>query len=151
MVTFYVKNTGSTHSSIFCSINYNGVGRFVVKVPNSKINVKEWKDGWIKTGKGKQENSQTETYLNSYKSKVENFYTEFVTVKNVLPNKEDFINYLNSNKELKDFFPKKTVIKIVPIIKKIIENRKNGIELKKGRFFSESTIKQYNSFLVMLE
>jgi len=151
MVTFYVKNTGNTQSSIFCSINYTGVGRVVIKVPNSKINVKEWKDGWIKTGRGKQENSQTETYLNGFKSKVENFYTEFVAVKKVLPKKEDFINYLNSNKELKDYFPKTTVIKVVPIIKKIIENRKSGKELNKGRLYSAATIKQYNSFLVRLE
>jgi site-specific recombinase XerD len=56
------------------------------------------------------------------------------------------LNYLNSDKDLNDYFPKSYVFEILPIFNQIIENRRNGIELNKGKCFSEGIIKQYDSF-----
>lgn len=151
MVSFYVKNKQDKEGSIFCSINYQGIGRFIIKVPNIKVHPKDWEKGWIKTGRGKQKNSGIESYLLEYKTNINNFYTEYTRVKKKMPKKDDFLKYLKSDLDMEKFFPPKKVIPVLELFKEIVDHRQKGIELNRGKFFSEGTVKGYKSFIKRFE
>ena len=77
-VSYYIrKSSDGKTGSINVSVNYYGVDRFTYALPIDKIPLKDWENGWIKTGKGKQWNSTIEGELYTLKKRLNQFYLEF--------------------------------------------------------------------------
>ena len=149
-VSFYpIKNKKS--SSIYSSINYEGIKRFVYKLPNSKIDIKDWGKGELKKGKGLLNNS----FLKNLKNEMEDFtrnsdlfLKEFIRINKRLPTKFDFYDFYKSMKPSDDYFNTNKIFLILPIFEDIVESRKSGKLLKKGGIrYDLGTIKTYKNTL----
>jgi len=150
-VTYYIKSKTKKKSPIGASINFKGVKRFVVTVPEEKISPSDWNEGRVILGRGKQENHRIQKALDRFKEKIECFQKEYFERNSINPTKEEFFQYLKSNKELKDFFKPKSFITILPLFIDILEKRKNGEILNAGKMWNERTLYAYGTVIKSLE
>ena len=146
-VTFFIKSKTKEKSSIGVSINYDGMERIVLTLPNLQVSPKEWDNGGMKLTRGKQENSYIQSDLNEFQNKVDRFYREFRRVNESNPTKEDIVTYLKSDSKLEDYFKPKNTILMIPMIWKTIKERMNGEELNNGKRFERGTIDNYESLI----
>jgi site-specific recombinase XerD len=146
-VTFFIKSKTKEKSSIGVSINYDGMERIVLTLPNLQVSPKEWDNGGMKLTRGKQENSYIQSDLNEFQNKVDRFYREFRRVNESNPTKEDIVTYLKSDSKLEDYFKPKNTILMIPMIWKTIKERMNGEELNNGKRFERGTIDNYESMI----
>jgi site-specific recombinase XerD len=146
-VTFFIKSKTKEKSSIGVSINYDGMERIVLTLPNLQVSPKEWENGGMKLTRGKQENSYIQSDLNEFQNKVDRFYREFRRVNESNPTKEDIVTYLKSDSKLEDYFKPKNTILMIPMIWKTIKERMNGEELNNGKRFERGTIDNYESLI----
>jgi integrase len=144
-LSYFIKPAkNARETSIYASFNYNGVNRFSKALPGLKINIKEWNNGWIKTGKGKQVNSYIENELLAFKCRIDQFYQSYVRFNKNYPTRKDFISILNSNIDVSDWFQnKQQIFEIIPLFYQIIEKREKGEILFRGKMYSKETIKNY--------
>lgn len=147
MVSFYLRDKNCESTSIGCSVNYPGQKRIWFSVNNTKIHPKEWAGGRMMTGRGKTENGRVQDRLNELKKNISNFYEDYFDSYKTYPNKKVLFDYLKSNKSIKDFLPKIEKVKCVDFFQSIIDRRKFGKELTKGKRFSTATITHYASFI----
>ena len=70
-VTFFIKSKTKERSSVGVSINFDGMDRIVLTIPDLKISPCDWENGRMITGRGKQLNYQIQRDLDSFKDKVE--------------------------------------------------------------------------------
>ena len=125
-VTFFIKSKTKERSSVGVSINFDGMDRIVLTLPNLQVSPNEWENGGMITGRGKQTNYQIQRDLDSFKDKVELFFKEFNHVNGSKPDKNNILQYLKSNKKLADYLTPNSIKLILPIIHEIIEKRKSG-------------------------
>jgi integrase len=151
MVSFYIKDRKKEKSTIRCSVQPSGLKRYHFTVPNSTIYVKEWDEGRMKTGKGKQENSYIQNDLNRIKGTIEKFYSEYYSLHKRYPTEMAFKAFVRTNKSVGEYFTLNKKVKLVEYIKGIKEQRENGRELVNGKKFSYQTISCYNSLILALE
>lgn len=150
-VTYYTKRKKGDMASIYASINFPSIKRFSFPMPLSDINLKDWSKGWIKTGRGKQMNSYLEQDLLDFKFRVENFYKEFIKVKQKAPSQNEIMSFFKSNSNLNDYFNKHQVYSLIPHFKEIVRRRRAGEELHSGKLYEEDTLKNYDSAIARLE
>jgi site-specific recombinase XerD len=150
-VSFFSKPTKSDKLSIYCSVHFKNVSRFHFAVPNMRISKADWSNGRVKTGRGKQQNSHQQAKLDEIRKVLEAFNTEYASNYYRSPRREDFLNFLDSQKTIQDFFNTSKVFQIVPLIEKIIDERNAGIDLNNGKSFAENTLKSYVTFLNTLK
>jgi site-specific recombinase XerD len=146
-VTFFIKSKTKEKSSIGVSINYDGMERIVLTLPNLQVSPKEWDNGGMKLTRGKQENSYIQSDLNEFQNKVDRFYREFRRVNESNPTKEDIVTYLKSDTKLEDYFKPKNTTLMIPMIWKTIKERMSGEELNNGKRFERGTIDNYESLI----
>jgi site-specific recombinase XerD len=147
MVTFYIRNKLQVKTSIGCSVLYPGQKRFWFSIKGIKISPTDWAGGKMITGRGKVDNGRVQDQLNLLRIKIATFYDEYLNSYNTYPKKEMLFEYLDSNKQVKDFLPKTERIKAEVFFTALIDKRKNGMELTKGKRYSAATITHYNSML----
>ncbi|MEY2921801.1 MAG: hypothetical protein RL108_414 [Bacteroidota bacterium] len=146
-VTFFIKSKTKEKSSIGVSINYDGMERIVLTLPNLQVSPKEWDNGGMKLTRGKQENSYIQSDLNEFQNKADRFYREFRRVNESNPTKEDIVTYLKSDTKLEDYFKPKNTTLMIPMIWKTIKERMSGEELNNGKRFERGTIDNYESLI----
>lgn len=151
MVSFYLRDKTCELTSIGCSVNYPGQKRIWFSVKNTKIHPKEWAGGRMMTGRGKIENGRVQDRLNELKKNITDFYEDYFDYYKTYPNKKVLFEYMKSNKLIKDFLPKIEKVKSLDFFNSIVDRRKSGRELTKGKRFSPSTITHYNSFIKSIE
>jgi site-specific recombinase XerD len=147
MVSFYLRDKTCKSTSIGCSVNYPGQKRIWFSVKNTKIHPKEWEGGRMFTGRGKTENRRVQDRLNNLKKNITDFYEDYFDSYNSYPNKKVLFEYLKSNKSTKEFLPKIEKVKAVDFFQSILDKRKSGRELTRGKRFSSETITHYSSFV----
>lgn len=150
-VTFFIKTKTKEKSSIGVSINYDGMERIVLTLPNLQVSPKEWDNGGMKLTRGKHENSYIQSDLNEFQNKVDRFYREFRRVNESNPTKEDIVTYLKSDTKLEDYFKPKNTTLMIPMIWKTIKERETGVELNNGKKFERGTIDNYESMIRAFE
>jgi site-specific recombinase XerD len=146
-VTFFIKSKTKEKSSIGVSINFDGMERIVLTLPNLQVSPKEWDNGGMKLTRGKQENSYIQSDLNEFQNKVDRFYREFRRVNESNPTKDDIVTYLKSDTKLEDYFKPKNTVLMIPMIWKTIKEREIGVELNNGKRFERGTIDNYESLI----
>jgi|GEM_PF-3276864 len=146
-VTFFIKSKTKEKSSVGVSINFDGMDRIVLTLPNLQVSPKEWENGGMKLTRGKQENSYIQSDLNEFQNKVDRFYREFRRINESNPTKDDIVTYLKSDTKLEDYFKPKNTILMIPMIWKTIKERMNGEELNNGKRFERGTIDNYESLI----
>ena len=152
MVSYFIKPRPKNNlTSIYCSVNFHGVKRFTFRLTNITINKRDWKNGRMTTGRGKQEIGRIQSILDNLCNQIEEFFKEHLKVYRRKPTREEILKYIHSEKKLEDYIQPKTVADIIPEIEKVIEGRKTGFDLYKGRRFSENTIKSYGTFLASIQ
>jgi site-specific recombinase XerD len=147
MVSFYLRDKLCESTSIGCSVNYPGQNRIWFSVKNTKIHPKEWAGGRMMTGRGKTENGRVQDRLNELKKNINNFYEDYYDSYRTYPTRKVFFDWMKSNQSIKDFLPKIEKIKSLDFFQSILDRRKFGRELTKGKRFSTETITHYNSFI----
>ena len=147
MVSFYLRKKNVESTSIGCSITCEGQKRVWFSVKNTKIHPKDWAGGRMITGKGKTENGRVQDRLNDLKKSITNFYEDYFDSYKSYPTKKVLFEYLKSNKSVKEFLPKVEKIRCEDFFQSIVDRRKCGKELTKGKRFSTETITHYNSFI----
>lgn len=151
-VTFFIKSKTKERSSVGVSINFDGMDRIVLTIPDLKISPCDWENGRMITGRGKQTNYQIQRDLDSFKDKVELFFKEFNHVNGSKPDKNNFLKYLKSNKKLADYLTPTSIKLILPIIHEIIEKRKSGELLNGGKYWNVKTLQaQTTTYRSLLE
>lgn len=139
------------NGTINVSVNYYGTDRFTFALPLGKIPLKEWDNGWIKTGKGKQWNSTIDGELYSFKTKLDQFNLEYQKEHKTYPTKDEFLKFIDSKLDASEYFEKKKeVFDLIPIIESIIQRRIDGTELNKGKMFAEGTLKNHVGLVTRL-
>lgn len=147
MVSFYPNDKKRKATSIKCSVQPTNMGRIIFTVSNSFIDPKEWARGRLKTGKGKHDNGRLQDRLDNLKRLIQDFYEIYFDNHKKYPTKVIFINFLKSNKSVKDYFQKNDKAVIVDLFNRIITRRTNGQELTKGHRFSSQSLSLFNSTL----
>jgi site-specific recombinase XerD len=150
-VTFFIKSKTKERSSVGVSINFDGMDRIVLTLPNLQVNTKEWENGGMKLTRGKQENSFIQNDLNEFQNKVDRFYREFRRVNESNPTKVDIVTYLKSDVKLEDYFKPKNITLMIPMIWKTIKERETGAELNNGKKFQRGSIDNYESMIRAFE
>ena len=152
-VSYYIrKSSDGKTGSINVSVNYYGVDRFTYALPIDKIPLKDWENGWIKTGKGKQWNSTIEGELYTLKTRLNQFYLEFQKEHKTYPTKDDIVKFLESKLDASEYFEKKKeVFDLIPIIESIIQRRIDGYELNDGEMYRTGTLKNHAGLVSRLE
>lgn len=151
-VSFYIKPSQKKPTvSVHCSVKFNGVERFVFRIPDLTVNKKDWGKGRMKSGRGVNNSSTVQRLLDKIKNNIEEFQREFWIQKNRRPDKEEIKKYITSNVELKDYFPTKKVSDILVLIEKIIDDRESGKLLNQGKLFKPYTIRNYKTHLNKLK
>ena len=151
MVTFHVRDKNAKTCSIRCSVQLKGQKRFCFTVADSKIEVKEWGRGKMKTGKGKQANSQVQNRLNRLRELTETFEKEYFDKFHVSPTQEIYLDFLRSEMTNEEFFKRPDKTKILDLVERITQRRESGKELHKGQEFSYATIESYKSLILSLK
>lgn len=146
-VTFFIKSKTKKKTSVGVSINYDGMERIVLTLPNLQVSPNEWENGGMKLTRGKQENSYIQNDLNEFQNKVDRFYREFRRVNESNPTKQDIVTYLKSDVKLEDYFKPKNTTLIIPMIWKTIKERETGLELNNGKKFQRGSIDNYESMI----
>lgn len=148
MVSFYIRDKKSVSAVIMCSVNIKGLNRIVLPVKNLKIITKDWDNGRMRTGKGRQENGRVQDRLNKLKLDIESFVDEYFNLNKKPPKRQQIIKFLDSDKSVRDYFNSGGKIKIVDWIESIIKRRKCGKELTgKNTRFSQGSFHAYESTL----
>jgi integrase len=150
-VTFFIKSKTKKKTSVGVSINYDGMERIVLTLPNLQVSPTEWENGGMKLTRGKQENSYIQNDLNEFQNKVDRFYREFRRVNESNPTKQDIVTYLKSDVKLEDYFKPKNTTLMIPMIWKTIEERETGVELNNGKKFQRGSIDNYESMIRAFE
>jgi site-specific recombinase XerD len=150
-VTFFIKSKTKERSSVGVSINFDGMDRIVLTLPNLQVNTKEWENGGMKLTRGKQENSYIQNDLNEFQNKVDRFYREFRRVNESNPTKVDIVTYLKSDVKLEDYFKPKNTTLMIPMIWKTIKERETGAELNNGKKYQRGSIDNYESMIRAFE
>jgi site-specific recombinase XerD len=150
-VTFFIKSKTKEKSSVGVSINFDGMDRIVLTLPNLQVNTKEWENGGMKLTRGKQENSYIQNDLNEFQNKVDRFYREFRRVNESNPTKVDILTYLKSDVKLEDYFKPKNTTLMIPMIWKTIKERETGLELNNGKKYQRGSIDNYESMIRAFE
>lgn len=150
-VTFFIKSKTKEKSSIGVSINYDGMQRIVLTLPNLQVSPKDWENGGMKVTRGKHENFYIQNDLNEFQNKVDRFYREFRRMNDSNPTKEDIVTYLKSDSKLEDYFKPKNTILMIPMIWKTIKERETGVELNNGKKYERGTIDNYESMIRAFE
>ena len=150
-VTFFIKSKSKERTSVGVSINFDGMDRIVLTLPNLQVNTKEWENGGMKLTRGKQENSYIQNDLNEFQNKVDRFYREFRRVNESNPTKVDIVTYLKSDVKLEDYFKPKNTTLMIPMIWKTIKERETGVELNNGKKFQRGSIDNYESMIRAFE
>lgn len=151
MVSFYIRDKKRKCTSISCSVNYRGQKRIYFTIENTKISPKDWSNGRMVTGRGRVDNGRIQDKLDDLKRRITKFYDEFIDSIQRYPSETELFEFLKTNKAAKDFLPKEEKVKAVDFFQSIIERRRVGKELTKGKKFSEESITLYNSFLKSLK
>ena len=147
MISFYIREKTKMRTGIMCSIQIQGMGRIIFPVQNMKINPKDWDNGRMLTGKGRQENGRVQDRLNLLRTDLESFIDEYYLLNKKYPIKSTITNFIKSEKSVSSYFSKNEKVKIEDLFNRIIQRRINGKELTKGKRFSEESISLYNSTL----
>lgn len=114
--------------------------------------MKEWDNGWIKRGKGKQWNSTIDGELYALKIKLDQFNLEYQKEHKTYPTKEDFLKFIESKLNASEYFEKKKeVFDLIPIIESIIQRRIDGYELNDGEMYRTGTLKNHAGLVSRLE
>ena len=150
-VTFFIKSKTKKRTSVGVSINYDGIERIVLTLPNLQVSPKEWENGGMKLTRGKQENSYIQNDLNEFQNKVDRFYREFRRLNESNPTKQDIATYLKSDVKLEDYFKPKNTTLMIPMIWKTIKERETGVELNHGKKFQRGSIDNYESMIRAFE
>jgi len=119
--------------------------RICLSIPNSKISPKDWVSGRMRTGKGRQENGRIQDRLDLYKKTLLSFFGEYYETYNKYPNKSVLTQFLNADKSVADYFNKSSRAKIIELFDRVIQRRVEGMELTKGKRFSNQSISLYKS------
>jgi integrase len=151
MVSFYIRNKKAKTGSIRCCVQPKGQKRFSFTVANSKIELSEWGSGQMKTGKGKQSNSQVQNRLNRLRELTETFYKEYFDKFHISPTQEIYLDFLRSEMTNEEFFKRPGKTKLLDLVERITQRREIGKELHKGQEFSYATIESYNSLILSLK
>ena len=147
MVSFYLRDKKRENTSINCAVMLSGYSRMCFPIKHIKIKPKDWGEGRMLTGKGRHENGRIQDKLNLLKSKIVDFCEQYLELNHKYPPQSIILNFLDSDKTVADFFVKNEKIKINDLFDKIIQRRKTGRELNKGKNFSNQSITLYNSTL----
>lgn len=149
-VSFFIKTKEKEKSSIGVSINYSGMKRIVLTIPNLQISPNEWENGKMKVSRGKQQNIYIQNDLNDMQMRIDQFFREFKRIHLANPQKDDFIKYLKSEKKIDEYFSPTKVFKILPIFKDLLKKRINGEILNNGKFWNIKTLQAYSTTLKSL-
>jgi len=148
MVSFYVRDKSKESTGIMCSIQIKGVDRILLPVKNIKISPKDWDNGRMKVGKGRQENGRVQYRLSNLMLDIESFVNEYLTLNKKPPKRQQIIKFLESDKSVGEYFNSGSKIKIVDWIESIIKRRRCGKELTgKNTRYSEGSFHAYESTL----
>lgn len=150
-VTFYIKSKTKKKSPIAASINFKGVKRFVITIPDEKIAPSEWYEGGVILGRGKQENHRIHKVLEQFKEKVECFQKEYLERNSINPSKEEITNYIKSNSRLSEYFKPKSFVPILQIFDDIIAKRTTGEILNAGKLWNQRTLFAYGTTIKSLK
>jgi site-specific recombinase XerD len=145
MVSFYIREKTKNKTGIMCSVQIQGMDRIIFPVQNFKINPKEWGNGRMITGKGRQENGRFQDRLNKLRNDIESFTNEYHELNKKFPNKNVLQYFLNSDKTVNEYFSRNVKVKIEDLFERIIKRRSNGQELTKGKRFSHQSLLHYKS------
>lgn len=151
MISYYIRDKKAKTGSIRCCVQPKGQKRFSFTVANSKIELSDWGIGQMKTGKGKQSNSQIQNRLNRLRELTEGFYSEYYNSYKTYPTQEIYLEFLRSNMTNEEFFTRPEKIKLLDLVERITLRRSTGKELHKGQEFSYATIESYNSLILSLK
>ena len=147
MVSFYIREKTKSRTGIMCSVQIQGMDRVIFPVQNLRINPKDWNNGRMVTGKGRQENGRIQDRLNKLRIDIESFSFEYYELNKKYPNKRELNFFLDSDKTVKDYFSRNEKVKIEDLFERIIKRRTNGQELTKGKRFSRQSLLHYQSTL----
>ena len=147
MVSFYLRDKNRELTTVYCSINPPGLKRICVAIANCKINPKDWEKGAMKTGRGRIENGRIQDKLDEFRKKITNFFEQHHQYYSKYPTKNQLVEFLASEKSVDSYLSKREKVKIVELFEIIINRRKCGQELNKGKKFSYQSITLYNSTL----
>jgi integrase len=145
MVSFYIREKTKNRTRIMCSIHIQGMCRIIFPVQNMSISPKDWGNGRMLTGKGRQENGRFQDRLNKLKSDIELFVDEYYFLNKKYPNKATITTFMKSEKSVSDYFSKNEKVKIDELFNRIILRRLNGKELTKGKRFSYQSMSLFKS------
>ena len=98
MVSFYIREKVKSRTGIMCSIQIQGMGRIIFPVQNMSISPKDWDNGRMLTGKGRQENGRFQDRLNKLRTDLESFVEEYFFLNKKYPNKSAVTTFLKSEK-----------------------------------------------------
>lgn len=147
MVSFYIREKIKNRTGIMCSIQIQAMGRIIFPVQNMSISPKDWGNGRMLTGKGRQENGRIQDRLNKLRTDLESFVDEYYFLNKKYPNKLAIITFLNSEKSVSAYFSKNEKVKVDDLFERVIKRRTNGQELTKGKRFSHQSLLHYKSTL----
>jgi site-specific recombinase XerD len=147
MVSFYIREKTKNKTGIMCSVQIQGMDRVIFPVQNMSVSPKDWDNGRMLTGKGRQENGRLQDRLNKLRTDVESFVDEYYNLNRKYPNKIAVITFLNSDKSVSNYFNRNEKVRIDDLFERIIKRRTNGQELTKGKRFSRQSLLHYKSTL----
>ena len=147
MVSFYIREKTKNKTGIMCSVQIQGMDRIIFPVQNMSINPKDWDNGRMITGKGRQENGRFQDRLNKLRTDLESFVDEYYFLNKKYPNKSAVTTFLKSEKSVSAYFSKNEKVKIDDLFERVIKRRTNGQELTKGKRFSRQSLLHYKSTL----
>ena len=98
MLSFYIREKIKNRTGIMCSIQIQGMARIIFPVQNMTISPKDWDNGRMLTGKGRQENGRLQDRLNKLRTDLESFVDEYYHLNRRYPNKITVIAFLKSEK-----------------------------------------------------
>ena len=145
MLSFYIREKIKNRTGIMCSIQIQGMARIIFPVQNMTISPKDWDNGRMLTGKGRQENGRLQDRLNKLRTDLESFVDEYYHLNRKYPNKIAVTTFLKSEKSVSTYFSKNEKVKIDELFNRIILRRLNSKELTKGKRFSDQSISLFNS------
>jgi site-specific recombinase XerD len=148
MVSFYIRDRKKESTGIMCSILIKGVDRIILPVKNIRISPKDWENGMMKIGRGRQENGRVQYKLEKLKLDIESFVDEYIHLNKKPPRRQQLIKFLESDKSIGEYFNNGGKVKIVDWIETVIQRRKCGKELtSKNTRYSEGSFHAYESTL----
>ena len=111
MVSFYIRVKTKSRTGIMCSVQIQGMDRIIFPVQNMSIIPKDWDNGRMLTGKGRQENGRLQDRINKLRSDIESFIDEYYFLNKKYPNKAAISTFLESEKSVSAYFSKNEKVK----------------------------------------